>query len=496
MLVKNLRLIKTKILHSHLYLLFISVLLIKLMFFYLLPVNLTPDSDTYLNVSENISLNHCVSRSVPASKECKADWGGNQLLGYPFFLSVTGTVDKHTVHNAIFVQYLLLALAICYLSYRLIYKMNINFKIVFIIAITLSFSPLQVGWSRAILTESLAIPFIIITVAEIICSLKDQKINVLRWSVLLICALFVRYDLIILCLVIPILASLIYPIKVAVNKTIIIGLIVLLPLTLWIIRGVVNDLSFPPKLSMAERHLEYPRGFDKWFKTWADDSTDNPNVYWKVLGAQYTQLKIPERAFDNMSEKKHIETLIENLQQLNGRSIPNNIDNEFYNVAEMRINRDILRYWVVLPLKRLKAMLFDLKYSNNLPIILGSKEGLELNEKVNNISNIEDVLLIIKEYPENTILRGVMVVYKLCLFMVFLIIIFYFQKQHEVGKKLFVTGLSISLSSVIFILLFARSTETRYLVVSLVNLEIILLIMIALWQKNFYTVNNKNLVKA
>ncbi|MGF1833591.1 hypothetical protein [Photobacterium sanguinicancri] len=458
------------------FILSIIVIPIKILLFNSLPFQSSPDSANYIAVSQNISQNACVSLSLPDEKKCRPDWGGNQLFGYPLILSIISFGDLDNLSTAVFFQYLILSLSIIYFCYIIKSKLEASTAAVCLIAILLSLSPFQLAWSRAILTESIVIPLIIVIFASVISDLVDKKLSIIKWSVLLTFAIFVRYELLILCLIVPILSTRLYTLNVATKKTLCVALLVIVPISLWVTRSINQGLIFPPNPKTAHEHIEYPTGVTKWFKTWAYKTEDNPLFIWKIFGGHYNQLRVPDRAFNNEQEKEKILFLLDKLKNHNGSSIPDDINNEFMAIAVKKIEGNPFNYWFFLPAKRVSSMVSDLLYSNNLPIILPEDDAIELKRRISNNLNVTGIVSIIYDYPSNTITRAIIALYKVVIYVFFIFIIFKLPSYQNDLKSLIYCCLSIVLSSILFVIMFAITTETRYLLLSLVSMELSVII--------------------
>lgn len=457
--------------------LFFLVLTIKICFYNFLPQHTTPDSITYLNVAKNISQNHCVSISNPELGHCVPDWGGNQLLGYPLYLSLFNT-DTNNFSPAILSQYILISFSIFYLCHTIYKYILPRKKLIIFIGIVLSLSPIQIGWSRSILTEAIVIPLLYIFFSEVVKSVKNKDISVVNWSSLLVVALFVRYELAFLCVAVPIICVHIYPWRVAVKKTITIAFFVSLPLVIWITRSYSMGLTFPPELKTAQSSITYPTGTALWFKTWANSSRDNPTFIWKVLGGKYSEISLSDKAFYNNEEKKQIITLVNILKKSDDKSIPYDIDNKFMSIAHERIERDPLQFWFKLPLTRIISMFTDVLYSNNLPIILSQKDGIELMDRVASINSISSIFSIIYDYPENTAVRAFLCSYKIMIYIVFMYTLFLIKAISKENRIYIYISMLISISSLLFTATFGISTETRYLLMTMLSMELSMVIIL------------------
>jgi len=348
----------------------------------------------------------------------------------------------------------------------------------------LSISPFQIGWSRTILTESLVIPLTIFLFSEIIKALSQKKIDILPWSLILIFAIFTRYDMIVFCLAVPLVAFSIYSPKIAIQKTVLIGILVCLPLSVWVARSLSYDLRFPPNPATAINSVGYPSGIIAWSKTWSDSSIDNPTFIWKMNGAQYSLIHLSDKMYNNKEEKELIIKNFNNLKEFDGYTVPKHIDNMFAKLANKRIMNDPVNYWIYLPIKRVMAMISDLPYSNNLPIILGANESIKIQNRLSKAEKISDFFEIVIDYPNNTLTRVVLASYKIIIFSLFLYLFVTIKKSGIIESNLIKSSTVLSLASLLFIVIFGNSTETRYLLTPLVCMELTIMVIFLEKQNN------------
>ncbi|WP_333873187.1 hypothetical protein [Methylobacter sp.] len=451
---------------------FLLIFLLNIIPFLLFPFIHTQDSATYLSVSDNILENHCVSRSTPSSHQCTPDWGGNQLFGYPLFLAVTRIFDHTNYTISVMAQYLLLVGAIFYFCSVLYSKLKLQFRKILVISMLLSWSPFQIAWASVLLTESIVIPLIIILFAEIIKSLITKKMQTITWFIILIIAVFTRYEMVIFCVTVPIVAFSIYSPTFALKKITIIGFLISMPLIIWGIRGAANGLPFPPTLAMGDNSLTYPKGTLAWFKTWKSSSHDDQNIY-KIFDGKYSSIRLPDKAFDNNHEKQVISDIMTTLAKQDGKSIPPPIDNLFAEIAKNRIDRTPLRYYLQLPITRIISMMSNITY-NSINLLPLSKQGRGLSDA--NIT--ENSVSMALEHPSNTVIL-VLSAYKIVLFLILGYLLVNFFKLSVINRTILLTSITCSCLSLLFILTFAISTEPRYLLSSLVVLEIAVIFILA-----------------
>ncbi|HKD81333.1 MAG TPA: glycosyltransferase family 39 protein [Candidatus Angelobacter sp.] len=130
----------------------------------------------------------------------------------------------------------------------------------------------------------------------------------------------------------------------------------LTPLVPWTVR---NWRVFHQWQPLASRYANdpgefVPRGFNHWIKTWLVDFVSVDEVYWKVSGEPLDLNSIPQRAFDNWPEYQKTQDLISRYnQQL---YIDPQMDAEFDQLAQARVESSPLRYSIWLPTLRMADM--------------------------------------------------------------------------------------------------------------------------------------------
>ena len=132
---------------------------------------------------------------------------------------------------------------------------------------------------------------------------------------------------------------------------------VVLPLVPWAVR---NERVFHVFEPLAPRYATDPTerpplGFQRWYRTWAIEFTSTENVYWNYDGADINIADLPNRAFDSQAEYDRVEQLLATYNT-SDNATPE-LDREFNEVAQQRIDASPMRYYVALPVARLANML-------------------------------------------------------------------------------------------------------------------------------------------
>lgn len=130
-----------------------------------------------------------------------------------------------------------------------------------------------------------------------------------------------------------------------------------LPLVPWTIRNAHTFHVFQP---IAPRLANdpgeaVPRGFQRWYRTFAIDFSSTEEAYWKYPEEPVDADDLPRRAFDSPTQESKTRELLHEAAAYN-RLVPS-IDARFAALARERIAASPVRYYVVLPFGRLLNML-------------------------------------------------------------------------------------------------------------------------------------------
>lgn len=187
--------LRRKLLHSNLPLLVIPILSVVLRLLLTHPIA-TPDSQTYLALADNLVQHGCYSTRA----DCVPTWA-TEPPGYPIFIAMFSALAGF--YKVVLFQTLLLAFGIS--LFYLLYVASRLFGPNFGGAVLIAISPLTVGWSQYLLTETLAAAAAMYVLAECIKSLIEERFRVVGIAVSMAIATIIRWDLITLsALVLPV----------------------------------------------------------------------------------------------------------------------------------------------------------------------------------------------------------------------------------------------------------------------------------------------------
>jgi hypothetical protein len=130
----------------------------------------------------------------------------------------------------------------------------------------------------------------------------------------------------------------------------------LAPLVPWTLRNWRQFQRFEP---LAPRYASdpdefVPTGFDRWVKTWIADYTSTEDVYWQVPGSDVDLSLLPSRAFDNNQDQQATQAIFDDYAK--SHFVGPELNVRFEQLAQERIQRHPLRYYVSLPVMRIADM--------------------------------------------------------------------------------------------------------------------------------------------
>jgi hypothetical protein len=291
---------------------------------------ITPDSVTYLTVAQNIRENGCVSLSPPSTAECKPDWGGNQLPGYPLLLAIGGGSIHGRNFGGLAAQNLLVSFSIAFFVFALV-QWNMRTSAVVASGLVLALSPLTLLWSRWVLTESLALASYLCVIAELIRCETRGRLRVFPIATLLGISLFVRYDTLLLALPVLVVAVHLHGPVRGMLRAGIATCAALVPLGIWVVRCVSVGLpALPSAISMAPSEL--PKGTIEFYQSWALTQSDLRDFLWPVLDGNYRQMRVRLDQFDD-DDRQSIEKLMQQLAQQEHAPISRDVDDQLHVIA-------------------------------------------------------------------------------------------------------------------------------------------------------------------
>ena len=130
----------------------------------------------------------------------------------------------------------------------------------------------------------------------------------------------------------------------------------LAPLVPWTVRNWREFHQFEP---LAPRYASdpdefVPSGFDRWMRTWIVDYASTEEFYWQIPGSDVDLSLLPSRAIDNQQEQEQTQAIFDDYAK--SHFVGPELNARFEQLAEQRIRRHPLRYYVWLPALRIADM--------------------------------------------------------------------------------------------------------------------------------------------
>jgi 4-amino-4-deoxy-L-arabinose transferase-like glycosyltransferase len=144
--------------------------------------------------------------------------------------------------------------------------------------------------------------------------------------------------------------------RASLRATLVCALLTALPLVPWTIRNYRAFHVFQP---LAPRYANDPGedplpGYVRWTKTWLIEYVSSPDVYWRGDDVAIDIHMLPSRAFDSADDYRQTSQLISDYNV--DTTITPELDARFAALAQQRISRHPLRYYLLLPVARLADM--------------------------------------------------------------------------------------------------------------------------------------------
>jgi hypothetical protein len=421
------------------------------------------DAQKYLTVANNLLLNGCVSLSDPTGGECVPHWGGNQLPGYPAFIAAVYWLFTQDLRFLVVAQSLAVALAISYCVFT-IHRCGASRLQTWSAAVVLSFSPVALPWVRFAFTESLAIALAIMILAELLNSLHFRRLRIISISLLLIAAVFVRYDAILLALPIAMAGIAIHGVARALLRGLAMCVIFSLPFGAWWLRSVNLGLASLPPSYASSNGWRVAKGYNSWWQTWITHQYQYRSVVFNSFSGSYDMIRIPSSAYSSKKEKAKVKSLLEELAAHSGRPFPKHIDDEFAGLSKIRRQAEPIQQWLALPLIRAGIMWANPFVSSGWPLSVIGSNGEDPGDSV--------LINLIKNNPIQMFGKAAIAGYRI-LVLGGCILLLIWSIRSRAGPTTFILGMTLT-----YVLartaIFAQISlvENRYLISAMPFLEI------------------------
>jgi 4-amino-4-deoxy-L-arabinose transferase-like glycosyltransferase len=287
-----------------------------------------------------------------------------RLPGYPVFLAVIFALFGQQNFVAVMLLQVAIDLATCAFVSALALELvgERAAKVAFLIA---ALCPFTANFVAIPITETLAIFWVAVALYFAVRGLRclEQGASATRWwigaGLAVGAGMLLRPDGGILVAAV-LLALAVMLIRSRTRVTVVLSACVFLavsfaPLVPWTVR---NWRTFHVLQPLAPRHANdpgefVPLGYLHWTKTWIADYVSVYEISWNLGSEPLDATLLPTRAFDSEAERDKVSELFD---QLKNHPIDPTIDAQFENLAQQRIARAPLRYYVWLPAMRATSM--------------------------------------------------------------------------------------------------------------------------------------------
>jgi hypothetical protein len=413
------------------------------------------DGSTYTLVADNVRLNGCVSLSPVEEAACVPHAGGNQPPGYPFLVAAIHALVGPSDHSVPIVQAVLSALAIAYAVWRL--STCLTARQAMLVGIVLAFSFVSIAWARLVFTESVSIVLSIVVLVEALnVRVRTSRLAVYLLGFYLGAAVFLRYDAIFLAAPVGVLLFWAGRHRPPLRDILVIGVIALLPLTIWGARNVTRGLAPISIEYVPANGWSPPKGYIAWVGTWVVDQFDYPQVMFPISGGSYQAITIPDAAFANFDDRANVDQLLAELRRHDGNEFPIRLDASFATLAAIRQQEMSLARRLHLYFGRAIHMWGSPFFSSGYPF----RSDVATRVAARNGGGILGLAL---DNPLVTLIKGIGTVYRIALLVsAAALTLFAIRGRHSLLAAVLLAGLAFAVIRTGAFSV-AGLTETRYL---------------------------------
>jgi 4-amino-4-deoxy-L-arabinose transferase-like glycosyltransferase len=336
---------------------FVAGLFLRFFFYFTFP-HLAGDSFIYGDIARNW-LEHGV---FGLSHAGEVEPTLIRLPGYPAFLAACFALFGHEHYNAVLLVQIAVDLLGCLVIADLARRTLSERagKVAFALA---ALCPFTANYTVAPLAETLSIFFVAITLDCAVAGFHELDEGRTAWKAWIGCGLALAGGILLRpdggILLAAVGLYLIWRmwrragerVRLFWVGTLLLG-IAIAPLVPWTIRNWRVFHQFQP---LAPRYANDPeefvtKGFNRWMRTWIVDYDSTEEVYWHVGGDPVDMNALPERACDTPEECAETRALIGDYNK--SLYVGPELDSRFAQLAEQRVARHPLRYYLWLPMLR------------------------------------------------------------------------------------------------------------------------------------------------
>jgi hypothetical protein len=377
------------------------------------------DTRVYEVLAENIMRGCGLSHSDPNSNQCSLTSAG-YFPGYPAFMAITWMVFGKSVHAVLLIQLVCYLIALYWLLVAL-WRLTASKQVIFYTGLVFALSPLQVGWFRFILTEPLAIATSIWFLAELIFSVSARKLRTVHLSIALCASIYVRPDAIFMFVGVLFVSFYFHENKKAFRDTCFVILLTTFLVSGWLARNVA--IGHAP-LSMVGEMTPKAPGYFFWLNTWVVNEYERADSNFPVWRAEYSKIDLHHSKYVSDDERKAAKLLIRELSVMDGKPFPKDIDQQFEEIASLKIQtrNHFMPYAIFI--ERVGWLLFNPFSSWGLPLEIKNIDKSSLKDAMMGF-DLNRTMSLFSGY--DTIIAGKLATffYRLILFIGFIIIVCY-----------------------------------------------------------------------
>ncbi|MDC0060083.1 hypothetical protein OAJ19_00055 [Pelagibacteraceae bacterium] len=426
------------------------------------------DKEIYYILAENIIRGCGLSKSPPELDECILI-SGTYFPGFPFLISIFWYFVSENIIYLLLFNCLFFTLSFYFLM-KAFLLLSINKNILFLLLLLFALSPLQSGWFRFIvLTEPMAISLSLFFLAELIYSISQKKLRVVRFATILACSVFIRPDTILMSISILPVAFYIYNLKEAISKILIFIFLISIPIGSWMTRNIL--IGHKP-ISIEESSSP---GYIKWTKTWIINEYERGDASFPLYHKQYKNIKIHNSKYIEDKENIKINKLLVKLNKFEYRPFPKIIDKEFEKIANEKIKSRNFSSNLEIYFKRSLYILMNPFSSFGMPFELKSLNKEEFGNSLFSI-NLKYLINFLNDNYKSVIGKAIIFLYRIIIMSILILSLFRIITNIYYKIKLTkIDILTISITSYFLLRLsFFVTTvelESRYMVESIIWIE-------------------------
>lgn len=246
-------------------------------------LEISPDGRNYLRIADNLLLYQCYSLSDPATGLCVPTWS-SQPPGYVLFLALLKAVSGARPLLVVIVQNLCFCIALAY-SLWVALKLGIDHRFLMAAGLLVGLSPSTLGWSRWILTETLAAAAGLWLLAETLCVVRLRHIAPARLALPIAACALLRWDMAWMALLAMNVAFWFFPFRRIWAGMLFTVFLSSIPYTALSIRAAAVGLPLIPGPAVPTD--EVPPGIQAYWKAVAVSESFTASVIWQVWAKRY-----------------------------------------------------------------------------------------------------------------------------------------------------------------------------------------------------------------